>query len=482
MRSLAEFSLAEIQNITGGLWLPGPPEALERHVVLQTDTRAIAEGDFFVPLTGEKFDANRFVTHALEQGALSAFVSKQFVGQYPELFETLQRPVLQVENPLKAYQQLATAHRNRMKALIISLTGSSGKTTTKEMLYTMLCSAWGCDVVQKTEKNYNNEIGAAYTLLNIQPETRFLVLELAMRGLGQIRELTMMAQPDVAMVINVGPAHIGLLGSLEAIAEAKCEIFEGLHPQKGLAIVNGDDSLLLRQALEVTSLPLIQYKLNHAQAVLITDQGTRFSWHGHPFYLGAIGSHFVQNMLACLTVCETLGMSLAPLETSLSQFQAGHGRGEVITLKDYDKVFIINDAYNANPDSMKAAITSFLAHPQKTTQTLLVLGAMNELGAMSQQYHRDLGLWLSAQTGYTGLILVGAEMRETEHAFSASKNPNLPEVLWVATTEEAGQAIQNKCLPKPLHDICLYLKGSRSVKLEEIITQLQQESAHAHLS
>lgn len=435
---------------------------------LWTDTRSLQPGDFFLPLTGEHFDGHQYVQQACEQGAVGAFVASHQWASHPE-WAALPN-LIAVPDPLQAYLAVARAYRKQVNPLVIAVTGSSGKTTTKEMLGAAFSA---CRKTQKTEKNFNNEVGVAQTLLALEPDTGILVVEMGMRGLGQIALLSEAALPDAALVVNVAPAHIGLLGSLEHIAQAKLEVVSGLDPQRGVLVLNADSPPLLAAAAAAWSGLQYTYELDMAQDVqrIRTGQGEeamRFVYQGTPVTIQAPGLHMVSNALGVLRLGEALGFDRNQLAAGLSRFMPAAGRGEKVQLAGFPSVWLINDAYNANPDSMRASLQTFLAgSPPMTTsgpeKRILVLSGMKELGDFSPAYHAELGRWLAQQPGIDALFCVGEEASWVTEAAKGAPYPvsAVPDVAAVAEYLLAEPA-------RFLAHSCLYLKGSRAYRLEQL--------------
>lgn len=456
------FSWSTLLEVTQGVSSTGDPLPPQDLLTLSTDTRSIGPGTLFIPLSGERFDGHDYLPQAFQQGASAALVSRKKWEAQPEWhgFPNL----MVVEDPLLAYLALARHHRRQINPTVVAVTGSSGKTTTKDMLYAALSTHF---VTQRTEKNHNNEVGLSQTLLALQPGTEVLIAELAMRGRHQIDLLSHHAEPDIGLVINVGPAHIGLLGSIEEIARAKCEIFDGMDPARSVGLVNQDDTLLFRTAQTAWNGTLETYGLQEAEDCRPTETGgTTFTYQGHPVILTVPGQHNVSNALAVLHVGQLLGVPLEKLIQGLTTYTPGAGRWEKTPLPGYTNAWVINDAYNANPSSMQASLAAFLQTPETGLKKVLVLGAMNELGAFSQEYHTTLGQWLSQQPGIEAVFAVGEDAHWLAEAAQNTAYPvhHVPDAASVADTlRKTGPS---------LDQTLLYLKGSRTFELETIPARL----------
>ncbi|MEB3179347.1 MAG: UDP-N-acetylmuramoyl-tripeptide--D-alanyl-D-alanine ligase, partial [Nostocaceae cyanobacterium] len=350
---------------------------------IQTDTRILQPGEVFVALRGERFDGHQFVSLAIEKGALAAIVDFEY--------ENPQFPVLQVKDTLEAYQKIAWWWRDQFNIPVIAVTGSVGKTTTKELIAAVLGTQ---GKVHKTFANFNNEIGVPKTLLELGADHDFAVIEMAMRGRGQIAELAQIARPTIGVITNVGTAHIELLGSEEAIAEAKCELLAEM-PADSVAILNHDNARLINTAQQVWYGKTLTYGLagGDVQGVLI-DSETVEILGGLQLPLPLPGRHNAVNFMAALAVAKVVGIDWTSLKTGVEVDMPG-GRSQRLTLGN--DVVLLDETYNAAPEAMLAALQLLADTPGK--RKIAVLGAMKELGEHSLELHssvgkkvRDLGL------------------------------------------------------------------------------------------
>ncbi|MBE9037106.1 UDP-N-acetylmuramoyl-tripeptide--D-alanyl-D-alanine ligase [aff. Roholtiella sp. LEGE 12411] len=341
---------------------------------IQTDTRIIVPGEVFLALRGEKFDGHEFVPTAIAKGALAAIVDFDY--------ENPGFPVLQVKDTLKAYQQLGRWWRDRFEIPVIGVTGSVGKTTTKELIAAVLATA---GKVHKTYENYNNEIGVPKTLLEIGAEHDYAVIEMAMRGRGQIAELTQIARPTIGVITNVGTAHIELVGSEEAIAEAKCELLAEM-PADSVAILNHDNPLLIATAAKVWTGQVVTYGFSGGdiQGQLIDNETMEVA--GIQLPLPLPGRHNANNFLAALAVTKVLGIDWSSLKSGV-MVNMPTGRSQRFVLPN--DVIILDETYNAAPEAMLAALQLLADTPGK--RKIAVLGAMKELGERSRQLHQGVG-------------------------------------------------------------------------------------------
>ena len=340
---------------------------------IATDTRRLKEGEIFIALVGENFDGHNFVPQAIAQGAIAVIVNRRL--------ESLTVPQFVVKDTLTAYQQIARWWRDRFKIPVIGITGSVGKTSTKELIAAVLSTQ---GKVLKTEANFNNEIGVPQTLLQITPEHDYAVIEMAMRGTGEIALLAEIARPTIGVITNVGTAHIGRLGSREAIAQAKCELLAEM-PQTSTAILNYDNSLLMATAAQVWQEKTIAYGLTGGDIKGESD-GNTLKVGERDLPLPLPGKHNASNYLAAVAVAQELEIPLDPLTAGL-QVQLPKGRSRRYNLPE--DIVILDETYNAGLESMLAAIEMLKQTPGN--RHIAVLGTMKELGEYSPQLHRQVG-------------------------------------------------------------------------------------------
>ncbi|MEH2458575.1 UDP-N-acetylmuramoyl-tripeptide--D-alanyl-D-alanine ligase [Nostoc sp.] len=341
---------------------------------IQTDSRTLKPGEVFLALRGDKFDGHEFVPTAIAKGAIAAIVDFEY--------ENPGFPILQVKDTLKAYQQIGRWWRDRFKIPVIGVTGSVGKTTTKELIAAVLATKGR---VHKTYENYNNEIGVPKTLLELRAEDDYAVIEMAMRGRGQIAELTQIARPTIGVITNVGTAHIELLGCEEAIAQAKCELLAEMSAD-GVAILNHDNPLLMATAASVWHGEVLTYGFSGGdiQGQLIDSETVEVA--GIQLPLPLAGRHNATNFLAALAVAKVLGIDWASLKAGVV-VNMPTGRSQRFTLPN--DVVLLDETYNAAPEAMIAALQLLADTPGK--RKIAVLGAMKELGERSQQLHQRVG-------------------------------------------------------------------------------------------
>ncbi|MEH2109773.1 UDP-N-acetylmuramoyl-tripeptide--D-alanyl-D-alanine ligase [Nostoc sp.] len=416
---------------------------------IQTDSRTLKSSEVFLALRGDKFDGHEFVPTAIAKGAIAAIVDFEY--ENPGL------PVLQVKDTLKAYQQIGRWWRDHFNIPVIGVTGSVGKTTTKELIAAVLGTKGR---VHKTYGNYNNEIGVPKTLLELGAENDYAVIEMAMRGRGQIAELTQIARPTIGVITNVGTAHIELLGSEEAIAEAKCELLAEMSADS-VAILNHDNPLLMATAAKVWHGEVLTFGFSGGdiQGQLIDNETMEVA--GIELPLPLPGRHNATNFLAALAVAKVLGIDWASLKGGV-MVDMPTGRSQRFNLPN--DVVILDETYNAAPEAMIAALQLLADTPGK--RKIAVLGAMKELGERSQQLHQRVGETVRKLNLDGLLILVDGQDAEAI-ALSAEGVPSecfathAELVARLKTFVQAGDR--------------LLFKAAHSVGLDRVVNQLRAE-------
>ncbi|MFN9866070.1 MAG: UDP-N-acetylmuramoyl-tripeptide--D-alanyl-D-alanine ligase, partial [Pseudanabaena sp.] len=394
-----------------------------------------------------------FVAAAIAQGAVAAIVSHEWAKS--EAAKGL--PVLAVRNTLTAYQDLARWWRTQFQQPVISVTGSVGKTTTKEIIASMLaCYVSPHKQVHKSQANHNNDIGVAQTLLAIAPEQHdFVVVEMGMRGLGEIERLARTALPTVSVITNVGTAHIGRLGSREAIAQAQCELLAET-PTDGTAILNASNPLLLEMASKVWQGKTITYGLGvgDINGELIGDrlQVGNLTWD-----LPLPGRHNALNFLAGLAVLKALNLDWQQTTQGIGKLDLPFGRAQLYQLPH--DVVILDETYNASPEGMLAALRQLSDMPAK--RHWVVLGTMKELGEMSTQLHRQVGQSIS-NLGIEGAIVLADGEAD---AILAGANGSLEYAIACHSYEDITQTL----LQKVKSGDRILFKASRSVGMDRVV-------------
>lgn len=447
------MQLSTIAKVLGGKLLGDDVEIQS----VGSDSRTIVNNQLFVAIKGENFDGNQFAEAAIQQGAAAVLVSDA---------QTQARPAIVVDDTRLALGQLAKFWRNQFELPVIAITGSNGKTTTKEML-TAILSATTKDAtkVHATMGNLNNDIGMPLTLLKLRKEHAYAVIEMGMNHLGEIDYLSRIAQPTVALIINAGTAHIGELGSRDNIAKAKAEIFNGLS-NNGVAVLNADDAFFgfwkaltigkkvltfgLNKAADVTASYAEIDGLSHVQ--LTTPSGSV------QFKLNVLGKHNIANALAASAAAVALGVSNQDIANGLQNMQAVHSRLQ--RKAGLNGALLIDDTYNANPDSMKAAIDVLSA---TNTKTVFVMGDMGELGADAAKMHAEIGAY-AKQKGIANLLAFGALSAHAATAFGEGAQ-HFSELKDLVSN---AKSLMQK-------NVTVLVKGSRFMKMERVVEQLTSQ-------
>ena len=432
---------------------------------VSTDSRSINTGDLFVALHGDKFDGSQYVSLAAEKGAVAALVNAESYHG-----ETMPCPLVLVKDTRLALGKLSGYWRDQFAIPLVGITGSNGKTTVKEMLTAILREAAGSDdAVLATQGNFNNDIGMPLTLLRLRKQHRYAVIEMGMNHSGEIDYLTRIASPDVALINNAGSAHIANLGSLEAIAQAKGEIFAGLAKQ-GTAVINADENFAPVWRVLAGAHPIVEFALDAAAPVnakvqaidyiqlidVVTPLGN-FSAHLH-----VPGLHNVRNALAATAAAIALKVPPAKIAAGLERFSGVAGRLQ--RLPAVNGAVVIDDSYNANPMSLRAAMQVLT---QAAGKKILVLGDMGELGIEAARMHAEMGV--EARTlGVNRMYALGelSSYAVKEFGAGAQHFERLEDLL------AALKAELNK-------DCTVLVKGSRFMKMERVVKELLSDKAAA---
>ncbi|MCL4515768.1 MAG: UDP-N-acetylmuramoyl-tripeptide--D-alanyl-D-alanine ligase [Firmicutes bacterium] len=468
----------DILTATGGQLLQGPRIG---HVKgISTDTRTVNAGELFIPLIGENFDGHRFIRQAAEKGAAGVLIGQGY--EVPEEWGKDGAPfVIRVGDTLRALQDLARWYRTRFDLPVVAVTGSNGKTTTKDMVAAILSRRWK---TLKTEGNYNNEIGLPLTLLRLDKATQAAVVEMGMRGAGQIEALAHLAKPTVGIVTNVGEVHMELLGSREAIARAKAELVAALD-EGGLAVLNADDPRVAAMRLQTRARVLtfgvsgngaripVDCLADNIQSHGIRGVIFRVSFGGKNWRvdLPVPGTHNVYNALAA--ACTALGLGFAPEEVAEGLAGCRLSKMRLEAVEAPGGWLVINDAYNASPASMRAAL-QILAESRDKGRIVAVLGDMGELGGLSEEAHRAMGEFV-LKLGIDWLVTVGAKASLISQAARQKGFPRERSAV-CATNAEALKQLDGIVQPG---DVVL-VKGSRVMKMEEVVTGLTGQAVGAH--
>lgn len=430
---------------------------------VSTDSRSVGPGELFVALRGPRFDGHAFIAAAAERGAAAALVE----GAWAEGAGAAPLPLLVVEDTRLALGRLARAWRSRFAIPVVALTGSSGKTTVKEMLAAVLTEAASCaEAVLATRGNLNNDVGVPLTLLRLKEGHRYAVVEMGMNHPGEIAYLTRLAEPTVALVNNAGRAHLEGLGSVEAVARAKGEIFEGLRVE-GIAVINADDAYAQLWRSLVGRHRVIDFGLDHPAAVrakvALQPQAVELKLelpNGHvQTRLQVPGLHNARNALAAAAAAVALEIPPELIGQGLARFRGVPGR--LMRLAAIHGATLIDDTYNANPDSVKAALAVLSAAPGTR---ILVLGDMGELGESAQALHEEIGR-AAQQARIDGLYALGELTRHTVRAYGAGARH-------FERIEELLAEVENRLAP----GVTVLVKGSRFMRMERVVQGLSAEA------
>lgn len=458
------ITVTDFLTATGG-WainFEAEPFCVEK---IATDSRAVRPGDVFWAITGERHDGHNFIEEAARRGAVAC------VGEL-ERIQTTSLPTVGVECSRRALARFANWYRMRQEALVIGVTGSVGKTTTRQLIHTVLSRRFSG---VQSPQNFNNELGLPLSLLEINPEHEFAVLELAAARPGDIRALCEIALPEVGVLTRIAPAHLAEFGDLEAITRTKGELLEAL-PRSGFAVLNGDDERV-RSLQHVPGCPTFlvgEQPHNDLVAIDIEVRNERleFSVDGVRFELPSVGRHNLTAALAAIAVGVELEMTTDEIWEGLQQFSAPPGRGRIETVGNWT---IIDDTYNASPASMQAACQT-LSGWQTRGQRILIAGDMLALGEASAHYHEQFGLQVAA-CGIDRLLVLGQDAQTAaDQACAAGMDAGC-----IGACQDIDTLKLHLQLWLSPHDVVL-VKGSRAMQMERVIEEIRGLTAGGSVS
>lgn len=416
---------------------------------VNTDTRTLRPGQIFFALKGENFDGNAYALKALEAGASHAVVDGSAEGDDPRL--------LRFPDTLRALKELAAFHRQQLDIPVIGLTGTNGKTTTKELIRAVLATHFS---VAATQGNLNNDIGVPLTVLSIGEEADIAVVEMGANHPDDIAALTWVSQPSYGLITNVGKAHLLGFGSFEGVKKAKGQLYDWLSAHDGQAFVNVDDPDLYGMALE-RPLSIIPYGVEGEDAVILPTSAEqpflRMSIGGEVLETRLVGAYNAVNVMAALAVGRQFGIPLQDGFAAIAAYAPSNNRSQMTRT---DRNVVIEDAYNANPSSMAAALDNFAR--LQADDKIALLGDMRELGEDSVKEHVRI-LKKLAGCGLTHACLVGEEFRK---ALSEAGTPAF--VKWFATSDDLAAALAER----PLSGATVLVKGSRGIRMEKVMPTL----------
>jgi UDP-N-acetylmuramoyl-tripeptide--D-alanyl-D-alanine ligase len=454
------LSLDQIAQFAGAVRQDGQRDLLITR--LSTDSRTLQPGDLFVAMRGDNFDGHRFVDQAEQRGAVGAVVEEQWNGQSPPNLS-----LLRVADTLVAYQQIAAQYRRSLGIRVVAITGSNGKTSTKDFTASVLARRFR---VTKTEGNFNNHVGLPRTMLEASAQDQIGVWEIGMNHPGEIAPLAQLARPEVAIITNIGIAHIEFLGSRAAIAQEKGDLAASLGPD-GTLILNGGDEFaqtVAQRAAGRVILAGIDRGEVQAREIVQAATGAEFSilegaHHCHAV-LPVPGLHMVQNALLAVAAGRVFGLSLEECAAGLAAAPLARAR---LQIRNIHGVQFIDDTYNANPDSTKAALRT-LAELETDGRRIAVLGQMTELGAESVHGHEEVGQ-VAALFGIDQLIALG---QSSAAIATAARAAGLAKSQVVASAREAAELLGATTQPGDL----VLVKGSRSARTERVLEEFAKRS------
>lgn len=465
--------IRELIKTVSGKIIQGDQDCLISRISI--DSRTLIPGDLFFAIIGPSFDGHDFVIEAFKKGAVGVVVCKGASTLLQNEQIDKDKIILEVKDTLSALQDWSKHYKDKFKTFNICITGSNGKTTTKEIIAHILSQEFP---LLKTSGNYNNEIGIPLTLLGLNKSHKLLVAEMGMRGLGEIKTLTNFIPPDFAVITNIGEAHIGLLGSKDNIFKAKSELLQSLD-KDGKAIINRDDPYFFKMLEIVKDKKVYTFGIENRSDIMarnirmVSDKGIRFTLEvqndkSREIYFPLLGRYNIYNALAAVAVAFALGIELDLIERGLSSFKPLDLHMQLSNF--YNDIKILNDSYNASPLSVKSALET-LAEVAQNNRKIAILGDMLELGERTDFYHREIGkevaklsIDILITVGQGGKIIAQSSKEEgmaEERVFSFEKN------------EKINLAKKLLNLIKPGNFVLL--KGSREMKMEDILEFWQKE-------
>lgn len=461
-----ELTVSEICKATGGRLRAGNPGIVIRSITI--DSRTVGPEALFVPLKGTRTDGHAFIPAAFDAGAVAALAQRDMSKVSGVRADAA---LIEVDDTLRALGDIAGWWRDRCSATIVAITGSNGKTSTKEMAWSILSRRFACF---RTPGNFNNLIGLPLTLCGVLPSHAVAILEMGMSEPGEIKRLCAIGKPHIGLITNIGPSHLEHLKTIDAVARAKGELFESL-PESGTAIVNIDDTHAAALASR-TRARILTFGINSGEVTVagscnfMNGSGARFTLQASgrraEVRLAVPGRHFVSNALAAAAIAQALDIDIQDIVAGLESFQGVPGRMQLLSVGD---VRIINDSYNANPASMHQAL-QVLASLPGARRRIAVLGDMLELGERSAEYHREVGTFV-ASLGIDYLLVTGEFAKETGIGARAGGMP-AQRIVCRDDAAELGRELLN------IMDSgdAILVKGSRGARMERIIEVLHNKN------
>jgi len=460
-----EWTVDAVLKATGGELLAKGKD--QRFLGISTDSRTLRPGELFLALVGENFDGHQFVEQAASSGAAGVVVALK-EGETLDT-QALQIPVIGVTDTLRAFGELASFWRGRYSIPVVAITGSNGKTTTKEMVATILSQSWK---VLKNHGTFNNLVGVPLTLLQLDITHEAAVVEMGMNQPGEIERLTEIVQPSVGMITNIQPAHLEGLGDLDSIQAAKGTLFAGMATT-GTIVVNRDDPRVLNEASRFSGRQVRfsargePAEVSLARVLGVDEEGSRFLLRlpeeTLEIRLPVLGLHHIKNALAAVAVAWALNLPTSTIVTALGNFQPVDKRMEVLTLPG--DIHLINDTYNANPGSMAAALETLMQVKQQG-RAFAVLGDMLEMGEESAALHNQVGR-IAAEEGVDHLLAMG---KQASHLLAGAAEGGM-------ARDQLTEAGNHEEIATQVHRLLaagdwVLVKGSRGMRMEKVVEAL----------
>ena len=416
----------------------------KNHRIISTDTRKISHGDLYFALKGDNFNGNRFAQEALEKGAAYAIIDE-------EDFNISDRYIL-VDNVLETIQRLANYHRKQFDIPIIGITGTNGKTTTKEFINVLLRKNYKTTF---TKGNLNNHIGVPLTLLSMADDSEMAIIEMGANHIGEIDFLCKISEPNYGIITNIGTAHIEGFGSLEGVQQTKNELYQFIQSVNGEIFVNSDDPILMSLSNQINR---HTYGKSHADCsgkLLSSTPSVQLEWKNESIISNLYGSYNFENIMAAICIANYFEVSSTNIKIAIEEYQSTNNRSQIIKI-DTNVIFL--DAYNANPTSMNAAINTFSEN--ESNNRLMILGDMLELGNISNKTHQEIVNKVEKLNINT--LFIGNEFNAIENKYDFTYLENVEKAIdWL---KHSG-----------LIDYQILIKGSRGIHLEGIVTYLENK-------
>jgi len=460
---MIKLSLRDLKRVTKAKMLNPSYDENRLCQGISIDSRTIGRGNLFFALKGENFDGHDFIKEAAEKGAEGIVIEEKKIEDSKELAKE-DAFLVAVDNTKSSLGEIAKWYRREFDLKTVAITGTNGKTTTKDMVAKVLEGKYS---VLKSPKSYNNLVGIPLTLFQLKPEIEALVVELGTTNLGQIGGLTEITSPDIGVITNIGPAHLQSMKSLDRIAKAKFELVEGL--KKGaIAILNGDDQIISerikREKIKAITFGIKNNTDYFAQDIRFSDRGwVSFTLDDLRIELKLLGEHNVYNALVAFAVGERLGLKKEDIKKALESFTPSQLRMELLEL---GKIRVINDSYNANPISVRKALET-LKRMGNLGRKIVLLGDMLELGNRSEYFHREIGKLVS-RSG-VDLLLTFGDLSQFIAQSAKDSNMNGAKVLNFSDKDEVIFYLSKNLCEGDL----LLVKGSRKLELEKVVEALK---------